>query len=258
MSLGSIIREKREEAKLTLDQLSEKTGYSKPYLSTIENDKIKNPPSDELLVKLEKILDFESGFLLHIAHMQRLPHEIRMGYENAENENRQWRQILKNLVHEKNNPEMIKRILDKSEITEESEKKSFSAGKLIPVINKVSAGYPEDFNDLDYPVGIADDYIRCPGINDPNAFAVRVVGDSMEEKFHEGEIVIFSPAKQVNNGDDCFVRFKSPHQTSFKRVFFEKDGKVRLQPRNEEYSPIIVKGEKINGIYKAVAKYQEL
>ena len=48
----------------------------------------------------------------------------------------------------------------------------FVPGRLVPVINKVAAGYPVDFNDLDYPVGIADDYVRCPDIYDPNAFAL--------------------------------------------------------------------------------------
>ena len=126
------------------------------------------------------------------------------------------------------------------------------------MINKVSAGYPRDFNDLDYPVGVADDYVRCPDLHDPNAFAVRVFGDSMEPKFHEGDIVVFSPAAEVYNGDDCFVRFSMPHETSFKRVFFESDEEVRLQPRNEKYSPIVVKGKRINGLYRAVIKYEKL
>ena len=133
-----------------------------------------------------------------------------------------------------------------------------AAGRLVPVINKVSAGYPTDFNDLDYPVGIADDYIRCPDLHDPNSFAVRVVGDSMEPKFREGDIVIFSPSAEVHNGDDCFVRFTMPHETTFKRAFFESDNKVRLQPRNEKYSPTIVEGKRINGLYRAVVKYEKL
>lgn len=258
MSLGSLIRKKREELALTLDEVSSKIGYSKPYLSTIENDKIKNPPSDELLTKLEKILEFEPGLLLHIAHLQKLPHKMRYGYETAEAENKKWRLFLKNLIHQKNNPEMIRQLLEGEDKFGNEQIEVVSAGKLVPVINKVSAGYPCDFNDLDYPVGIADDYIRCPGLNDPNAFAVRVVGDSMEQKFFENDIVIFSPALEVHNGDDCFIRFKMPHETTFKRVFFEGGEKVRLQPRNEKYSPQIVDGRNINGIYKAVAKYQQL
>jgi SOS-response transcriptional repressor LexA len=49
-----------------------------------------------------------------------------------------------------------------------------------------------------------------------------------------------------------------PHETTFKRVFFEPGNKIRLQPRNENYSPIIVDGKRINGLYRAVIKYQKL
>ena len=61
MSLGKIIRTKREELELTLDEVSGKVGFSKPYLSTIETSKVNNPPSDELLRKLEKVLAFRAG-----------------------------------------------------------------------------------------------------------------------------------------------------------------------------------------------------
>jgi len=105
---------------------------------------------------------------------------------------------------------------------------------------------------------VADDYVRCPDLHDPNAFAVRVVGDSMEPKFREGDIVVFSPAADVHNGDDCFIRFATPHETAFKRVFFEQEDKVRLQPRNEKYSPMMVDGNRINGLYRAVIKYEKL
>jgi SOS-response transcriptional repressor LexA len=130
-----------------------------------------------------------------------------------------------------------------------------SLSGIIPIVNKVSAGYPAEFDDMSYPVGVADDYINCPGLNDPNAFAVRVVGDSMSPEYMAGDIVVFSPAKAVNSGDDCFVRFKNPFEATFKRVYFERDS-VRLQPRNTAYSPMVFDSERIDGIYKAVLKYQ--
>jgi repressor LexA len=80
----------------------------------------------------------------------------------------------------------------------------------------------------------------------------------MEPKFHEGDIVVFSPAAEVHNGDDCFIRFAMPHETAFKRVFFEPNDKVRLQPRNEKYPPIIVDGKRIDGLYRAIIKYEKL
>ena len=258
MSLGQIIRKKREQLNLTLDEVSNRIGFSKPYLSTIETGKVKNPPSDELLTRLEKILEFEPGLLLHIAHIEGLPTDVRQEYESAEAESQKWRQIVKNLVDEKVDASRLSELLAQSDLNIEQDKLPLAAGRLVPVINKVAAGYPSDFNDLDYPVGIADDYIRCPDMHDPNAFAVRVVGDSMEPKFREGDIVIFSPAAEVHNGDDCFVRFAMPHETTFKRVFFESENKIRLQPRNEKYSPTIVDGKRINGLYRAVVKHEKL
>ena len=258
MSLGQIIRQKREQLNLTLDEVSNRIGFSKPYLSTIETGKVKNPPSDELLKKLEKILKFESGLLLHIAHIEGLPSDIRQEYESAEAENKKWRKIVKNLIDKKSDPSKLGKIISKQDLDIEQGKSVLAAGRLVPVINKVSAGYPSDFNDLDYPVGIADDYVRCPDLHDPNAFAVRVVGDSMEPKFREGDIVIFSPESEVHNGDDCFVRFATPHETTFKRVFFEPDNKIRLQPRNDQYPPTVVKGDRINGLYRAIVRYEKL
>jgi len=258
MSLGQIIRKKREQLNLTLDEVSNRIGFSKPYLSTIETGKVKNPPGDELLTRLEKILEFEPGLLLHIAHIEGLPADVRQEYESAEAESQKWRQIIKNLIDKKANASRLSELLAQSDLNIEQDKLPLAAGRLVPVINKVAAGYPGDFNDLDYPVGIADDYIRCPDLHDPNAFAVRVVGDSMEPKFHEGDIVIFSPAAEVHNGDDCFVRFAVPHETTFKRAFFEADNKIRLQPRNEKYSPTIVDGKRINGLYRAVVKHEKL
>ncbi|MCI0366132.1 MAG: S24 family peptidase, partial [Phycisphaerales bacterium] len=146
-------------------------------------------------------------------------------------------------------------------------------------INKVAAGYPADFTDLDYPASIADDYISCPDLNDPDAFAARVVGDSMTPTYLEGDIVIFSPklalqtpppdvttstshpsslpgrrsvASSLPSGIDCFVRLERDNQTTFKRIYFEPDGStIRLQPLNNAYPPRTVHRNDITGLYPA-------
>jgi phage repressor protein C with HTH and peptisase S24 domain len=226
--------------------VSSRIGFSKPYLSTIETGRVHNPPGDELLQKLEKTLGFEPGTLLYMAHMERMPADVRIHLETIEAENEKWVQTTKE--PKKDGSPGVPVI-----------KASITPGRLIPIINKVAAGYPTDFNDLDYPVGIADEYIRCPDVHDPNAFAVRVVGDSMEPRFHEGDIIIFSPKVEVHSGDDCFVRFASPHETTFKRVFFEKDNNiVRLQPRNEKYAPMMIEDARISGIYRAIIRQETL
>lgn len=259
MSLGQIIRDQRRQLHLTLDEVAAFTGFSKPYLSTIETGRVKNPPSDRLLRRLEEHLQFDPGYLQHIAHVERMPADVRLDYEAIDAENRRYKQIMKDLISRKLKPEKLGKLLSQHEMNPEQEKKlREKPGQWVPVINKVPAGYPAEFDDLGYPAGFADDYVRCPDIHDPNAFAVRVIGDSMEPKFSEGHIVVFSPATDVQNGDDCFVRLKSPHETTFKRVFFEEGEKIRLQPRNDMYAPIIVRGNRVNGLYRAAIHYQQL
>ena len=254
MSLGTILREKREKLGLTLDEVSDMVDFSKPYLSTIETGRVNNPPSDILLRRLEKVLKFKRGFLLRLAHVERIPLELRQEFESAEAENEKLRQLAAKLAKKKSDKAKLKTI---NKLKTGKSPKPL-AGRLVPIINKVTAGYPRDFDDLDYPVGIADDYVRCPDVHDPNAFAVRVIGDSMEPKFFQGNIIIFSPAAEVRNGDDCFIRFADPHETTFKRVYFERGRQVRLQPRNDKYSPLIIKSSRINGMYRAVMKYEKL
>ena len=180
MSLGQILRKRREELHFTLDEVAVKTGFSKPYLSTIETDKVKNPPGDRLLRKLEQVLKFDAGLLQHIAHVERMPADVRGDFEAVCAENRRYRQILRNIVEHKTSDARIDEILGSTQINIEPDTApQLKPGQLVPVINKVAAGYPADFDDLGYPVGYADDYVRCPDLHDPNVFAVRVVGDSM-------------------------------------------------------------------------------
>ena len=125
----------------------------------------------------------------------------------------------------------------------------------VPVINKVSAGYPQGFTDLGYPARVADEYVRCPDVDDPDAFAARVVGDSMEPAYREGDIVVFSPARAVRNGDDCFARLEPDSDSTFKRVYFEGERgeeRVRLQPVNSKYAPRVLPRERVAGLYRAV------
>lgn len=259
MALGKIIREKREQLDLTLDEVAALTSFSKPYLSTIETERVKNPPSDVLLQRLEQHLKFEPGQLQYLAHIESLPADIRSEFDACKAENRKYKQFINSIVDKKMDHAAIKRAISKKNFVLDETISPLNPGIWIPVINRVAAGYPVDFDDMGYPVGFADDYVRCPDLKDPNAFAVRVVGDSMEPRYFEGDIIVFSPAAEVQSGDDCFVRFQHPHETTFKRLFFEEDGKkIRLQPRNDKYAPTIVESTRVNGIYRAIIKYQAI
>lgn len=65
--IGKEIRRiRKENKKMTLDGLSEKTGFTKGYLSMIENGKTENIPSIETLKKIAKGLDVDYYEFLHL------------------------------------------------------------------------------------------------------------------------------------------------------------------------------------------------
>ena len=263
-ALGPKLRRQRRRLGLTLDELAGRTGISKPYLSLIETGRVPNPPSDEKLRRLEQSLGFIAGELVSQAHLQRTPRDVRA--------------VLARLLSREGLGEAVatapangNTAIDLDDVFASGvlqELVENSAGNVeqvttnaVPVINRVSAGYPKDFTDLAYPRGVADEYVGCPDVQDKDAFAARVQGDSMMPKYREGDIVIFSPAASARNGDDCFVRFEDGH-TTFKRVFYESDeagaAMLRLQPRNEKYRPQVIASEKVVGMYKAVYRYQRV
>jgi phage repressor protein C with HTH and peptisase S24 domain/DNA-binding XRE family transcriptional regulator len=282
--LGPRIRRQRRRLGLTLDDLAGRTGISKPYLSLIETGRVPNPPSDEKLRRLEQTLGFTSGELLAQAHLQRTPKDVRAmlqklmkGAGKGDAETRGREDAGKNGNADTATPRprvsasstaeavdldqaylsgVLQELVDSSAGNVES-----VSGKTVPVVNRVSAGYPKDFTDLSYPPRIADHYVSCPDVNDRDAFAARVHGDSMVPKYREGDIVIFSPALPPRDGDDCFVRF-ADGQTTFKRVFFESGDQgasvLRLQPRNERYRPQVVPSNNVTGLYRAVYRYQRV
>lgn len=261
MSIGHILKAKREELDLTQDQLADETGISKPYISAIETGRAGNPPSEEKLEVLEKALKFAPGQLMRLARLERTPTAIREELERLRAENRKFRSALSGGdLDELYRSGKLKELAESADPSAGRKKKGSRASEdaWIPVINRVAAGYPTWTGDLDYPPGVADDYVRCPDVHDEQAFAARVTGDSMEPKYYEGDIVIFSPAAGVGDGDDCFVRRADTHETTFKRVFQEDGGKLRLQPRNERYAPQVLAREEINGIYKAVWRVEKL
>lgn len=265
MSIGQILRAKRDELGLTQDQLAVIARISKPYLSAIETGRAVNPPSEEKLARLEHALRFEPGELLRIARLERAPAAVREEVERLRAENKKFRTILTtNNLDELYKSGKLAELANAADPQGEPQTQTahpqpaMDAGLWVPVINRVAAGYPVWTGDMEYPPGVADDYVRCPGLHDPNAFAAYVDGDSMEPKFHPDDVVVFSPAAQVASGDDCFIRRADTHETNFKRVFFEPDDRIRLQPRNEKYPPETLHREQINGLYKAVYRVEPL
>jgi len=272
---GTRLRKLRQERDMTLDTLAAESDISKAYLSQIETGRV-DPPRDEKIRRLEEVFGLRPGTLLELAHLARTPDDVRARLELLQQAVSRSEETLTSLLQEPGETPARgpARASSRSEApTAEVGPAALPSSQTllvprpvvgrIPIINRVAAGRPAEFTDLDYPPGVADDYLSMPpGLDDPNAFAVRVDGDSMEPRYHPGDVVIFSPAAEVANGHDCYVRFAPEcsvaQGATFKRVYFDTQATVRLQPLNDRYPPLVAPLEEVSGIYRAVFRYEAL
>ncbi len=283
------LRHRRAVLKLSLAVLADRVGCAKSYISSIENGR-KGPPTDALIEKLEQALSFQPGELFECAQWDQTPTPIRQDIEELRKRDHSARALAKFLAssarkgasldalyesgklralidrvdaqanhdeHDEHQEELPVEQVDNHRPTQIKPHVLSILPMEVPVINKVTAGYPADFTDMGYPARIADEYIRTPDLCDPDAFAARVVGDSMEPNYREGDIVVFSPARKITDGMDCFVRLEPDHESTFKRIYFQKDEAgnelIRIQPINNAYPPITVPREQVAGLYAGVS-----
>lgn len=284
-SLGTVVRRRREALGWTLSALAEAAGCTKGYLSGLENGRLANPPKRALLARLEAALGIADGALVRQADWQRTPGSVKAEVGRLAAESRALARWLAEAAEGRSSPEPGEgddgearagdagsgrpgRDLDamyrSGALQRQVERHRANVDQLaglcyqVPLINRVAAGYPSEFTDLDYPARVADEYLAVPELGDPHAFGARVVGDSMLPEYREGDIVVFSPDRPVTEGADCFARLLPDHETTFKRVYFEDERTVRLQPLNPRFAPRTVDREHVAGLYPAVYRVQKL
>lgn len=126
----------------------------------------------------------------------------------------------------------------------------------VPVIGKAQLGPEGYFDALDYPVGHGDGYLNISS-TDPNAYALRVVGNSMTPRIKNNEFVLIEPNTTYVTGDEVLV--KTTHgRAMIKEFIYMRDGQYRLDSVNQGYEPVFLpigEVEKVHfvaGIFKSI------
>lgn len=260
---------------LSLQELAEAVGCGKSYLSQIETGTNAGTPAATLITAIEHHLAMRPGDLAERSAWRSAPEPIKQHVSRMAQRDRAAQQLA--LFLRERGLDALYRSGELGALVDQLAPSAEGAAGTpgaappldaapvelpmeVPLINSVAAGYPRAFTDLGYPARVADQYVRSPDVRDPDAFACRVVGDSMEPDYREGDVVIFSPAKAVKDGVDCFVRFERDEESTFKRVYFQRDGgegspvaRLRLQPLNGKYPARTVAREDVAGMYAAVS-----
>lgn len=131
-------------------------------------------------------------------------------------------------------------------------------GNGIPVINAAPAGRFVDYDHVHYDEQrTAHEYLPRGGIDDELAFALVVVGDSMEPSLKEGDHIIVGPVRsagdereryRVSDGECVLVRMgpdAKDQGVTVGRYFHKSERAFELRKDNKKYKPIQVDRQKV-------------
>ena len=138
------------------------------------------------------------------------------------------------------------------EIVDDSFSSSLSAVSL-PLVGYIAAGKPIEA--IENPLAsilVSSDIVsktkRC--------FVLQVRGESMiDENICDGDYIVVQQQDTANDGQIVVALIDNEFAT-LKKLYREKDGKIRLQPANKKMDPIIVeaKSVQIQGIVTGVIR----
>lgn len=111
----------------------------------------------------------------------------------------------------------------------------------LPLLGTVAAGLPiEAVNDSD-TLAVPEAMLPASG----NHFALRVRGNSMiDEQIRDGDYIIVSGRTTARNGETVVALVQGTHAT-VKKLYREKDGRIRLQPANDSLDPLVVPAQDV-------------
>lgn len=123
-----------------------------------------------------------------------------------------------------------------------------------PLVGKIAAGVPIEKFATDDRLNLADMFgSRVGTAGKAGTFALRVDGESMrDEGIMDGDYVIIERREVARNGDRVVALL--PNGETTLKTFYKEGEKIRLQPANPDFEPIIVRSCKIQGVVIGVLR----
>lgn len=106
----------------------------------------------------------------------------------------------------------------------------------LPLLGAVAAGSPIEALAHQETLSVPEDFCRRGG----NHYVLRVRGNSMiDEQIRDGDFVVVNERQRADNGEMVIALLNNSSAT-VKKLYRERDGRIRLQPANETMAPIYV------------------
>ena len=149
---------------------------------------------------------------------------------------------------DKDKPKRIREALQKHDLLERvdvsSELRPFAniadiRPGMLPLISWVQASNCSEVID-NFAPGDAEDWIPCPRNHGPNAFYLRVSGESMfdptgPKSYAPGDLIAVDPAREAINRSMVVVRLDHENRATFKQLLMDEDGTVMLKALNPNW-----------------------
>lgn len=123
----------------------------------------------------------------------------------------------------------------------------------VPIIGNAIATPDFDgyFDDMSFPVGHGEGYIPWP-TRDPNAYALRVKGDSMQPRIRPGELVVVEPNVTPLAGQDVVVRTRDGRKM-VKQLLIRRSGELTLGSINQDHRQITLALDQVESVHYIAA-----
>ncbi len=106
----------------------------------------------------------------------------------------------------------------------------------LPLFGTVAAGAPIEAVESNETVTVPEEFVRRDG----GHYVLRVRGNSMiDEQIRDGDYVVVHERRAADNGEMVIALLNGSGAT-VKRLYRERDGRIRLQPANETMAPLYV------------------
>lgn len=150
-------------------------------------------------------------------------------------------------IHEHINSLETKGYISKSENSARSLslRKEIKSIVEIPIIGKIAAGYPIEANEnFEDTISIVNSNIKTSD----GYYALRVVGESMiDEGIFDGDIVVIKKQSVAENGQTV-VAIIDDNEATLKKLYREKDNRVRLGARNPHMPSLFREDVEVRGV----------
>jgi repressor LexA len=122
----------------------------------------------------------------------------------------------------------------------------------LELLGAVAAGVPIEEMSVGETIAVPQDFVRRAGRH----YVLKVRGNSMiEDHISDGDMVVVHDRQAADNGDMVIAMLDGDSAT-VKRFYRERDGRIRLQPSNDQLQPIYVQESqmRVQGIVVGVMR----